>query len=644
MTDFTEQLNKLRLLAGVQIKAEHGKRKEQPVEQLDEARRPNPNTETVIQGIKEIIQVLGREQQNATDDDLEQLYAGDKKDWQRILQLVHKDNQQAAQRAVQRLDTAARDYIDAPKNQKTRKAVAQYLGVELLGEADNSNRQDTTDQGDQNGMQEWKPWSVTVRTQDGQTETVLVNARNKSEAKRKARQQSSDGSHVTGEPERTDEDVVNEEGAGGQSSYQITYNDGNEQKTKTVSAGNKAAARRMGPQGKRVTKVEQLDTTNEAHKPMSSRGSLEREYEKHYGEKPPKEWKIDKIRNRIMRAEREQDPDSKQKHKEGEKKRHQASQRMKQKTNEDEDKQQTSTGRKAGKSEGESEGYSGSKKRKMTKQLQGRVRADEAEQQSMAQQIKALLDQGHKVRSAAAGRMGQVTKVDGRQVFIKSAKPGIKGGVTTFDSGDPVEIKKQGNEYVIVNNKQKTNEAHYYGDGYPSHEDDDDAAMNVVDYDQEGDIDASTNSPDSTKTEVPQQTYNRGEESSETQEAEVKVPNDIKQELKDTIEAFRNEAERLEQRGGSTAAYNREFYNNTAEAFEDLLGYLELGTIEGIKGAQIYASKLMGPMLHKIPTNTWKFIQRGGINQSLKSYMGQVHDDYPITGPRNTLDDNNWSN
>lgn len=215
------------------------------------------------------------------------------------------------------------------------------------------------------------------------------------------------------------------------------------------------------------------------------------------------------------------------------------------------------------------------------------------------------------------------------------AKQRMPDGAQIVGSPEKVDLQD-------VTSDEKVSEAHNYTDAYPSHDEDERESINVVGYDDD-DASTSTASPEYTKTEVPQQTDNKGEQSSTDQDTETKVPNHITQELQDVITQFRDEAERLEKRGGSTAMENRRFYLNTADAFEDLLGYLELGTIEGIKHAQIYASKLMGPMLHKIPTNVWKFIQRGGINRSLKSYMGKVSDDYPITGPQNSLDDNsNW--
>jgi hypothetical protein len=113
----------------------------------------------------------------------------------------------------------------------------------------------------------------------------------------------------------------------------------------------------------------------------------------------------------------------------------------------------------------------------------------------------------------------------------------------------------------------------------------------------------------------------------------VTVPNGIKQALKTEIQKARSESKKLDVRD-KEASY---FYNDLAQAFEDLLGHLEKGTRYDIKQAQVFAQTLMGPMLHKIPTNVWKFLTNGGETRSLKSYMNEVGKKYPITGPRNTL-------
>ena len=66
------------------------------------------------------------------------------------------------------------------------------------------------------------------------------------------------------------------------------------------------------------------------------------------------------------------------------------------------------------------------------------------------------------------------------------------------------------------------------------------------------------------------------------------------------------------------------FYNDLANAFEDLYNKLNAGTIYDFKQAQIFAQTLMGPMLHKLPNDVWKFLSHGGQTRSLKSYMQEI--------------------
>ena len=70
----------------------------------------------------------------------------------------------------------------------------------------------------------------------------------------------------------------------------------------------------------------------------------------------------------------------------------------------------------------------------------------------MNDQIKNLLDQGYSVYSGAMGRLGEIVKVDGEDVFIKSVK-GFRA-VTTLNRGDKVEIIKMEDskyDYLVCN-------------------------------------------------------------------------------------------------------------------------------------------------------------------------------------------------
>ncbi len=86
---------------------------------------------------------------------------------------------------------------------------------------------------------------------------------------------------------------------------------------------------------------------------------------------------------------------------------------------------------------------------------------------------------------------------------------------------------------------------------------------------------------------------------------------------------------------GHTASEKRQFFMDTAAAFQELHDMLAGGTIMDVKKAQVYASSLMGPMLHKLPDVVWDFVTNGGQKRSLKDYMNKV-EKFPIEGPRNT--------
>lgn len=68
------------------------------------------------------------------------------------------------------------------------------------------------------------------------------------------------------------------------------------------------------------------------------------------------------------------------------------------------------------------------------------------------QEIATLLKDGKKVRSGAMGRIGMILDADDRNVTIQLK--GTKKGVTTFNIGDEVEIKKDETDradFVVVN-------------------------------------------------------------------------------------------------------------------------------------------------------------------------------------------------
>ena len=68
------------------------------------------------------------------------------------------------------------------------------------------------------------------------------------------------------------------------------------------------------------------------------------------------------------------------------------------------------------------------------------------------EQIQEWLNQGLSVRSAATGRVGRVLGIsENGDVIIKSIKPSIGKGVTTFERGDQVSAMLSNGGVVIIN-------------------------------------------------------------------------------------------------------------------------------------------------------------------------------------------------
>jgi len=132
------------------------------------------------------------------------------------------------------------------------------------------------------------------------------------------------------------------------------------------------------------------------------------------------------------------------------------------------------------------------------------------------------------------------------------------------------------------------------------------------------------NSLDMKEVEYPtSQLDDKGAQSMDDEVNKVKVPKSILKSLKGAAKAFEDDAEKVASTGHS-AQEKKQHMIDTAAAFNELLGFLEGGTIMDIKKAQIYVSSLMGPMVHSLPDGIWDFISKGGQSRSLKDYMNKV--------------------
>ena len=94
----------------------------------------------------------------------------------------------------------------------------------------------------------------------------------------------------------------------------------------------------------------------------------------------------------------------------------------------------------------------------------------------------------------------------------------------------------------------------------------------------------------------------------------VKVPSEVVSELKAKIAEFAKEAEFSNTRDDAKAS----FLMTASEAMNTILAYLELGTVEGVKKAQISMTSMMSPIVNHIPPSVIKFISQGGKKSTLK--------------------------
>lgn len=69
-------------------------------------------------------------------------------------------------------------------------------------------------------------------------------------------------------------------------------------------------------------------------------------------------------------------------------------------------------------------------------------------------EIKRLLDKGYRVKSEAAGRVGEISSVskNGNNIrYIFRGGDSQYIGLTTFNIGDKVRIEKRDDHYAVVN-------------------------------------------------------------------------------------------------------------------------------------------------------------------------------------------------
>lgn len=109
----------------------------------------------------------------------------------------------------------------------------------------------------------------------------------------------------------------------------------------------------------------------------------------------------------------------------------------------------------------------------------------------------------------------------------------------------------------------------------------------------------------------------------EAHEDKIKVPANIKSELKAAIAEFEKAAKFANTRDDTKAA----FCMTVAEAFKTLLDYLDIGTVESMKLAQVHMASWMNPITTHLPTAVQKFVLMGGRKPTLKDLFDSKRED-----------------
>ena len=129
------------------------------------------------------------------------------------------------------------------------------------------------------------------------------------------------------------------------------------------------------------------------------------------------------------------------------------------------------------------------------------------------------------------------------------------------------------------------------------------------------------NDPKEDKNESPEQlnALSGGRtENQPPQDTEVKI--DIPRDVLTTLDREIKKAEQAVEQEVDLNAGNKEAavqYKNLARAFRDIKRYLEKGTVQDVKKAQIYISSLYTPILAKVPANVINFVFKaiGGLKK-----------------------------
>lgn len=106
-------------------------------------------------------------------------------------------------------------------------------------------------------------------------------------------------------------------------------------------------------------------------------------------------------------------------------------------------------------------------------------------------------------------------------------------------------------------------------------------------------------------------------------EDKIKVPANVKSELKAAIAEFEKAAKFANTRDDAKA----QFCMTVVEAFKELLDYLDIGTVESMKLAQVHMMSWMNPITNHLPVAVQKFVMMGGRKPTLKDLFDSKRED-----------------
>ena len=100
----------------------------------------------------------------------------------------------------------------------------------------------------------------------------------------------------------------------------------------------------------------------------------------------------------------------------------------------------------------------------------------------------------------------------------------------------------------------------------------------------------------------------------------INVPSSIKSTLSSLVNEFKKKANDADGKDGKQGSQSL----TIASALQQLLDDLSLGTLDGIKQAQIHMTSYMTPIAQHIPADVVKFIAKGGKQDSLKDMFTSI--------------------